>query len=194
LPPAKSGKTGQDANLISQEEETMAQQTAGDVIRRYLSDAIAAEKNFETQLRAMAKETDQGPVQQLFAQHADETRLQHERLTARLEALGGEPSGFKAVLASLLGFGPKVAQIGHDEAEKGTQDLMIAHAVEHSEIAMYEALAVAAETAGDTLTAQLAREIQQEERRAAELVWSLLGPSARDSFLKVIGQGMARAA
>src|SRR5690349_2631177 len=106
----------------------MAQQAAGDVIRRYLADAIAAEKNFEDQLRASAKDTDQGPVQQLFAQHADETKRQHQRLTARLEALGGSPSGMKSFLAHLFGFAPKTAQIGHDEAEKGSQDLMAAYA------------------------------------------------------------------
>src|SRR5436190_24222007 len=90
-------------------EGSMAQQAPVEVIQRYLSDAIAAEKNFESQLRAFAKETDQGPVQQLFAQHADETRLQHERLTARLEALGGSPSGMKSFLAHLFGFAPKAA-------------------------------------------------------------------------------------
>jgi len=172
----------------------MAQQTAGDIIRRYLSDAIAAEKNFENQLRAFANETDQGPVQQLFAQHADETRRQHERLTVRLQALGGEPSAMKTFFANLFGFAPKAAQLGHDEAEKGTQDLVMAYAVEHSEIAMYEALAVAASAAGDTETERLARDIQQEERRAAEKVWALISPSARDSFLKVTGMEIARAA
>jgi ferritin-like metal-binding protein YciE len=172
----------------------MAQQAPDDVIRRYLSDAIAAEKNFEDQLRAFAKETDQGPVQQLFAQHADETRRQHERLTARLEALGGSPSGMKSFLAHLFGFAPKTAQIGHDEAEKGSQDLMIAYAVENSEVAMYEALAVSAATAGDTQTEQLAREIQQEEQATAQKVWNLIAPSARDSFRKVTGVAMARAA
>jgi ferritin-like metal-binding protein YciE len=124
-------------------------------------------------------------VQQVFAQHAEETRLQHERLTARLEALGGKPSGLKSFMANMFGFAPKTAQIGHDEAEKGTQDLIMAYAVEHSEIAMYEALAVAAATVGDTETEGLARQIQQEERRAAELVWNLIAPSARDSFTKV---------
>jgi ferritin-like metal-binding protein YciE len=124
-------------------------------------------------------------VQQVFAQHAEETRLQHERLTARLEALGGKPSGLKSFMANMFGFAPKTAQIGHDEAEKGTQDLIMAYAVEHSEIAMYEALAVAAATVGDTETEALARQIQQEERRAAELVWNLIAPSARDSFTKV---------
>jgi ferritin-like metal-binding protein YciE len=172
----------------------MAQQSAPDVIRRYLSDAIAAEKSFEDQLRAFAKETDQTAAKQLFEQHADETASQYRRLEARLEALGGGTSGMKSFLSHLLGFGPKLAQLGHDEAEKGTQDLMIAYAVENSEIAMYEALFTTASEAGDTQTAQLAREIQQEEKGAAEKVWSLIVPSARDSFLKVTGQSMARAA
>jgi len=173
----------------------MAQQETMDAIRRYLQDAIAAEKNFETQLRTFAKEIDQGAAQQVFLQHADETRGQHERLTARLGALGGSPSGMKTFFANLFGNLPKLAQIGHDEAEKGTQDLIAAFAVEHSEIAMYEAMATVASVAGDTITEQLAREIQQEERRAAEKVWDLIVPSARDSFLRVTGgQKTARAA
>jgi len=163
----------------------MAQQSTNDVIRRYLQDAISAEKSFENQLRTFAGETDQDAVRVLFEQHADETRRQHERLTARLEAMGGEASGVKTFFANLFGGLPAIAKIGHDEAEKGTQDLITAFAVENSEIAMYEAMATAAAAAGDTLTQQLAREIQQEERITAQKVWDLIAPSARDSFLKV---------
>src|SRR3712207_6659854 len=122
----------------------MAQQAAGDVIRRYLQDAIAAEQNFENQLRVFAREIDQPLARQLFEQHAEETRRQHERLTARLEVLGGGPSTIKSFLANLFGTLPKAGQLGHDEAEKGTQDRMVAYAVENSEVAMYEALATAA--------------------------------------------------
>ncbi len=172
----------------------MAQQGTMEALCRYLEDAIAAEHNFENQLRTFAKETDQVAVRQLFEMHAEETRLQHERLTARLAELGGKPSGLKGFLAHMFGFAPKTAQMGHDEAEKGTQDLIMAYAVEHSEIAMYEALACAAAAAGDTLTETLARDIQQEERRAAEMVWSLIDQSARDSFLKVTQGDAMRAA
>jgi ferritin-like metal-binding protein YciE len=173
----------------------MAQQGPVEVIQRYLQDAIAAEQNFENQLRANAKESDQQEVVQLFSQHADETRSQHERLTARLRALGGEPSGVKGFLANLFGFAPKIAQTGHEEAEKSTQDLMMAYAVENSEIAMYESLAIAAAEAGDAETERLAREIQQEERRAAEKVWNLIGPSARDAYRRVTtGEAGRRAA
>ena len=169
----------------------MAQQDALDAIRRYLQDAIAAEQNFETVNRAMAQDAEQEEVRSLFERHADETRVQHERLTARLEALGGNPSGFKSFLAHMFGMMPKTAQLGHDAAERGTQDLVMSYAAENSEIAMYEALAVAASVAGDRETEQLAREHQQQERRMADNVWSLLAPCARQSFLKVTGADQA---
>lgn len=172
----------------------MAQQTVNDALRRYLEDAIAAEQNFETQLRTFARESDQPAVKAVFEQHAEETQRQHERLTARLSALGGHPSGVKSFLAHVFGMAPKAAQLGHDEAEKSTQDLMMAYAVEHSEIAMYESMAVAAAAAGDIETERLAREIQQEERRAAEKVWNLIAPSARDSFAKITTGGAERRA
>ena len=170
----------------------MAQQTVVETLQRYLEDAIAAEKSFEAQLRANAKDTDQDAARMLFEQHADETRLQHQRLETRLQALGGKESGLKSFLGQVFSALPKPAQVGHDPAERGTQNLMAAYAVEHGEIAMYEALANAASLAGDTETEQLAREIQQEERRAAERVWSLIGPSSRDSFSKVTGGASAR--
>ncbi len=73
-------------------------------------------------------------------------------------------------------------------------DLLIALAVENCEIAMYEALAVASAAAGDTQTEHLAREIQQKKHAAAQTVWDLITPSARDAFQKVTGAAMARAA
>jgi ferritin-like metal-binding protein YciE len=163
----------------------MSHQAPNDVICRYLEDAIAAEHNFETMLRANAKEADYPAVQALFEQHADETKLQYQRLEARLEALGGKPSGFKSFLAHMFGMPPKTAQIGHDAAERTAQDLMMAFAVENSEIAMYEEMVCACEEAGDEVTAQLARDIQAEERRAAELVWAQIDPVARSTWRKI---------
>lgn len=163
----------------------MAQQTTTETICRYLEDAIAAEETFENQLRSFAADSEYPAVAQIFSQHADETAHQKQRLTLRLEALGGKPSGLKGFLGTIFGAMPKIAQMGHDKAERDTQQLMAAFAVEHSEIAMYESLAVAASAAGDTQTEQLARAIQAEERQAAEKVWSQIDSVARDSFLKV---------
>ena len=163
----------------------MTTQSSREVIKRYIVDAIAAEQNFETQLKAFSKEGEQAAVQRVFAEHAIETRHQHQRLTARLEDLGGSPSVLKSFFAHIFNFAPKAAQIGHDASEKSSQDLIIAFAIENSEIAMYEELAVVAAFAGDKETEQLARAIQEEERAAAKKVWDLIDSSCRQTFMKV---------
>lgn len=163
----------------------MAQERPEAIIRRYLEDAIAAERSFETQFRTMSKQGDQVEVQQIFAQHSEETRRQHERLTGRLESLGGSPSTAKSFMAHVFGMAPKAAQLGHEEAERSNQNLIIAFAIENSEIAMYESLATFAASAGDTITEQLARDIQAEERRAAEKIWNALPASSRAAYDKI---------
>ena len=153
-----------------------------DVIRQYLEDAIAAEKSFETQLRGFAEEASNPAVHSLFDQHADETRQQYEELTTRLHQLGGSTSIIKSMLAHLFNSAPKVAQAGHTKSERTTQDLMMAFAVENAEVAMYEALTMAAETAGDDTTATLARKIQSEEKATAAKVWSAIAPAATQGY------------
>lgn len=158
----------------------METRDAVEVIKDYLRDAIAAEKSFETQLRAFAKNAQNEPeIRQLFEQHADETRGQYQQLTERLQELGGSPSNVKSLLAHMFNAAPGVAQTGHKDGEKITQDLMIAFAVENSEVAMYESLATVASAAGDGATEVLARRIQHQERATAEKVWQKIAPAAR---------------
>ncbi len=163
-------------------------ETSQDLIKRYLEDAIAAEKSFETQLDSFAKEGDNAAVKATFAAHSVETKSQYLRLEARLDSLGGSASAAKSFLAHLFQLGPQTAKIGHEREERTTQNLMIAFAVENSELAMYEALATVAEAAGDGLTARLAREIQDEEKAAAEKVWKLLPIAAREAFVRVTSE------
>jgi len=151
-------------------------------IRRYLEDAIAAEKSFETQLRGFAKEASLSQAERMFEQHAEETKIQYGLLTSRLEALGGSTSVIKSFLAHLFNSAPKIAQAGHADEERTTQDLMMAFAVENAEVAMYEALFVAAETAGDGETAGLARRIQAQEQETADKVWSVIPTAATQAF------------
>jgi ferritin-like metal-binding protein YciE len=166
----------------------MADKNMQDIIVRYLQDAIAAENAFESQLEGFSKEGDDTTVQQLFEQHRRETRLQIERLTARLHDLGESPSGMKSFMAHLFSFAPKTASLGHEESERTTQNLMMAYAVENSEVAMYESLATVAEAIGDQKTAFLAREIQQEEQQTAQKVWNHIAPSARRSLEKLTAE------
>jgi ferritin-like metal-binding protein YciE len=144
------------------------------VIQRYIQDAIAAEKSFETQLLGFSETGDDLEVRVLFATHAEETRNQYSRLTRRLEELGAAPSAGKSFLAHLFSLAPKGAQITHIQEEKTVQNLMMAYTVETAECAMYEALAAVAGEAGDEVTAQLARDIQAEETATAQKIWHFL--------------------
>lgn len=166
----------------------MADNNIQDIIKRYLQDAIAAENSFESQLRGFAEEGDDPTVRQLFLRHAEQTKIQIELLTARLRDLGDSPSGVKSFMAHLFGMAPKAASLGHDEAERQTQNLMIAYAVENSEVAMYESLATVAEAVGDTQTVTLARRIQSEEQDTAKKVWAMIAPSARRSLDKLTAE------
>jgi ferritin-like metal-binding protein YciE len=121
-----------------------------------------AEKSFETQLTGFADEASLPQARELFERHADETRRQYQSLTTRLETLGGSPSGPKSFLAHLFNLSPIMALLGHEGQERATQDLIMAYAVENAEVAMYEALSIAAEAAGDTETSDLARRINRK--------------------------------
>jgi ferritin-like metal-binding protein YciE len=156
--------------------------SAQDVVARYLEDAIAAEKSFETQLIGFSKESDDSTVQALFHQHVVETKQQYMLLTQRLEELGGSTSAIKSFLAHMFNLAPKIAQIGHDKYERQTQNLMMAYAVENAEVAMYESLACVAQLAGDSRTQDLAVQIQRQEKQTAEKVWVQI-PSAASRAL-----------
>jgi ferritin-like metal-binding protein YciE len=166
----------------SYREAVGAGRAPADILRSYMEDIVAAEKSFETQLIGFSKEGDFTPAQNAFADHARETRTQYERLTARLGAMGGSPSTAKGILAQVFGVAPKVAQAGHDPSERVTQNLMMAHAVESAEMAMYEVFAAVAADAGDHETEKLALEIQKQEKAAQEKVWKMVGPAARRSI------------
>lgn len=153
-----------------------------ELIKRYLQDTIAAESSFETQLAAFSREGDDAEVQALFAAHARETQIQSRRLTQRLEELGGSTSTTKSWLAHIFGLGPMAAQLAHTPEERLVQNLMMAYAVEKSECAMYEALAVACGAAGDAVTEQIARDIQEEQYQTADKIWSFLPSRSKIAF------------
>ena len=164
----------------------MPTESSREVIKRYIEDAIAAEQNFETQLKAFSKEDEQAAVQRVFAEHAIETRHQHQRLTARLEQLGGTPSVLKSFLVHVFNFTQRTAHLGQEPAEKSSQNLIVAFGIENSKIAMYEELAVVAAFADDVQTERLARIIQEEERAAARKIWGLIEGCCRQLLMPTV--------
>lgn len=155
---------------------------------RYLQDTEAAERNFEDALDSFSKVGDQTPVQNALASMSRKARTQHERLEARLRALGAEPSGAKSALAHALSFAPTMIQGTQTSGEKNAQHLMITIAAAAAETAMYEALATAANAAGDIQTEQLARQLQVEERQDYDDAAALLRSSALDAFQRAAAE------
>jgi ferritin-like metal-binding protein YciE len=155
--------------------------SATQLLRTLIEDAIASEKAFEAQLRAFAESArDDDEVRALFAGHAEETRTQHERLRllAPEDLAFSQEGGF----VSLLHVAPQITQPGHPIEEQILQNLISSYTVETGELAMYEALAVAARAAGDTSIEDLARQLQNEERLAAENIWHLLPSRSKIAF------------
>ena len=164
----------------------MATETPQQVVFRYVQDCEAAERLFHHSLETFAHTGEQNQIKHLFERAATRAKTQHRRLEQRLRELGGEPSGGKSLLAHFLGLSPTVAQIGHEPAEKNTQHLMICIAAASAEMAMYEALAVVANAAGDKQTESLARELQSEERDDYNQLWKNLKTSAEAAFQVVL--------
>lgn len=158
---------------------TNAQQAA---LMDYLEDTIAAEQNVENLLKTFGQASEDQELNRFFSRMGERARGQYQRLTDRLKALGGTPSGAKTVLAKALGAAPLVAQAGATTPEKTAQHLMMVYSAAAAEMAMYEALASAAGEAGDTETEQLARQLQAEEREDFEQVWQALPSTALVAF------------
>jgi ferritin-like metal-binding protein YciE len=161
-----------------------------EIIVRYLQDAEAAERTFEDALASLSKTGDQPEVQSALANMSRKAGTQHERLQARIEALGASRSTVKSALAHAVGFAPMLAQLGKKENEKSTQDLMITIAAAAAEAAMYEALAAAAVAAGDAATEQLARQLQDEEREDYQQAAALLRQSAIEAFQRAMSENV----
>jgi ferritin-like metal-binding protein YciE len=157
-----------------------------EVVIRYLQNAESVARNVEDALAGFSKVGDQKDVQTLLATISSKAKSQHLRLQARLEALGGARSVAPSFLAHMLAFGPLTTQLGHDDSEKGTQHLMIVYAAAAAEMAMYEALQMAVEAAGDSETLKLAQQLQLEESEDHRLAWEKLPEAARTSSRAVL--------
>ena len=152
------------------------------MIRQYLEDLVTAEKDFEKQLRDFSRSGDDDEVQAAFAEHADETKRQQQRLATRLTEIGGRVLSRTGGFASILNLTPQLPQAAEIVEEKTLQNLLIGYTMEAGEFAMYETLATLARAAGDYDTEQLAKQIQTEERNAAERIWHFLPSRSKIAF------------
>jgi ferritin-like metal-binding protein YciE len=159
-------------------------ETAQERIVRYIDDSVALEAAAITSLKDMIEEAVDPEQKALFQQHLAETETQKSRLEARLVELGGEASRnvLKDVMNKIGAAATDLLHAGKDSADKATRNLIQAYAVENLEVATYEALHAAATEAGDTVTAQLARDIQAQEKQAAEKVFAHIARASQSAL------------
>ena len=132
----------------------------------YIEDAHAMEQNVSTMLTSMISTTDDPEIKEMLEHHKEETERQEARLRERLDALGAGTSTRKqaqTVAAALVKGATDVAR--GDQAGKNARD---GYTTEHMEIAAYQLLERLAEKAGDTETAEVARQNRTEEEAMAQ--------------------------
>jgi ferritin-like metal-binding protein YciE len=126
------------------------------------------EQNDLKMIDSMISTTDEPQVKEMLQSHKSETEEHERRLRQRLEALGRGTSACKqaqAVGAALLkGVGDKARG---DKAGTNARD---GYTAEHMEIAAYQLLERLAVKAGDTETAEVARQNRADEEEMARRI------------------------
>ena len=134
----------------------------------YIEDAHALEQNVSMMLDSMISTTDDPQITQMLKHHKEETERQEQRLRERLDALGAGTSTRKqaqTIVSALLK--GTADQVRGDQAGKNARD---GYVTEHMEIAAYQLLERLAERAGDTQTAEVARQNRAEEEAMAQKI------------------------
>ena len=162
----------------------MRTSTIEEHLTKYLTDAHSLEEQALQQLRLAPRMAGEPELAAAFREHLVETE-RHERLVReRLEARDAKPSRFKdaAMRAGGIGF------LLFARTQPDTPGKLAAHAYsfEHLEIAAYELLARVASVAGDQETADVARRIQEDERRMADRLAGAFDRAAEAS-LRALG-------
>lgn len=147
-------------------------------ILTWLNDAYAMETEGATTLENHADAAGNYPeVQARLRRHAEQTRRHAERVRGRARRLGGQPSGARDALGTVVGTVRGLAT----RAAKDTvvKNVLADCASERFEVACYTSLIAAAEQEGDRETAQVCREILQEEEAMSAFLEAQVGNITR---------------
>ena len=117
---------------------------------RYLQDARSAQATIESANNSFINDTDDQNLKTLFQSIATQTKSQGQRVEARINALGGDVSGTKDFIGSVMA---KAAEVPH-----GNRGL-------------FESLIAWSNAIGDTEPATLGKQLQDENVSTAEQIF-----------------------
>jgi ferritin-like metal-binding protein YciE len=118
-------------------------------------------------LDSMISTTEDPEIEEMLRHHKEETERQEQRLRERLDALGAGTSTRKEAQTIAALMKGAADQVRGDQAGKNARD---GYTTEHMEIAAYQLLERLAERAGDTETAEVARQNRAEEEEMARKI------------------------
>jgi ferritin-like metal-binding protein YciE len=137
-----------------------------DQLTQHIDEAIAMEQNVLRMLDGMIETTEDEEIKEELRQHKLETERQSDRLRARLEAHGSQPSVVREAGGILGALMKSVVDVAR--TEKAGRNARDGYATEHMEIASYQLLERIAQRAGDEETAEVARQNRAEEEQMAK--------------------------
>jgi ferritin-like metal-binding protein YciE len=147
-----------------------------ELVIAWLNDAHAMELGIAQVLERHAEEAKDHPhVHTALQRHLEQTRRHAELVKGCVERMGGETSGVKSGMASVMGaVQGMTTKLAKDELIKNT---LHDYGTEHFEIACYTSLIAAAENLGDQETARVCREILRDEQAMAEFLFQQIPPT-----------------
>ena len=149
---------------MAQEGEDKTQEKMLD----YIENAHAMEQSILRQIDAMISSTDDPEIVEVLRHHKGETQQHEQRLRERLNTLGRGTSARKEVQTIAGSLAKGIAdQVRGDQAGKNARD---AFTTEYMEVASYELLERLANQAGDTETAEAARQNRAEDEAMAQRI------------------------
>lgn len=152
---------------------------AKDRLARYLNEAWAAEKMLVDSLQSMRDEANSPEFDAVLQEHRAVTDRQRLDLGDEVRKFGFEPSSGRGIFSQIISWiGDALKTKPKDNGDRMLQNVLKAYAIEHLEMAMYEAIFVCATLVKEDGVAELAAQHLQEERDAAELLRPLIGQAA----------------
>ena len=147
-----------------------------ELVIAWLNDAHAMELGIAQVLERHAEEAKDHPhVHDALQRHLEQTRRHAELVKGCVERMGGETSGVKSGMASVMGaVQGMTTKLAKDELIKNT---LHDYGTEHFEIACYTSLIAAAENLGDQETARVCREILRDDQAMADFLFQQIPPT-----------------
>jgi ferritin-like metal-binding protein YciE len=146
----------------------MASQQLKDQLVKHIDEALAMEQNVLRMLDGMIETTEDEEIKSDLRQHKLETEQHVDRIQRRLEAHDASPSMVREA-GGIMGALTK-SVVDMVRGEKAGRNARDGYATEHLEIASYQLLERIAEHAGDTETADVARQNRADEEAMAKKI------------------------